>query len=145
MIVSSFNVRGLGGVLKRSRIRQLVHINKIEFLAIQETKLEVISESLCYSLWGSSDCDWVFLPSEGRSGGILSIWRKSQNSLVFSFVGDGFVGVCLEWGVLKSICFVINVYSKCDISSKRRLWNNLLNCKRGLGVGRWCVVGDFNA
>jgi hypothetical protein len=25
------------------------------------------------------------------------------------------------------------------------LWNNLLNYKRGLGDGRWCVVGDFNA
>jgi hypothetical protein len=25
------------------------------------------------------------------------------------------------------------------------LWKNLLNCKRGIGNGRWCVVGDFNA
>jgi hypothetical protein len=40
---------------------------------------------------------------------------------------------------------VVNVYSKCDISAKRRLWNNLLACKRGIGDGRWCVVGDFNA
>ncbi|CAJ2644334.1 unnamed protein product [Trifolium pratense] len=52
----------------------MIRINNIGFLAIQETKLEVITESLCCSLWGSSDCDWVFLPSEGRSGGILSIW-----------------------------------------------------------------------
>ncbi|KAK2383075.1 hypothetical protein QL285_070564 [Trifolium repens] len=96
----------------------MVRNNKIDFLAIQETKLEVISETLCYGLWGSCDCDWVFLPSEGRSG---------------------------EWGLLKTICFVVNVYSKCDINSKRSLWNNLITCKRGLGGGRWCVVGDFNA
>ncbi|GAU29496.1 hypothetical protein TSUD_360410 [Trifolium subterraneum] len=91
------------------------------------------------------DCDWVFLPSEGRSGGILSIWGKSNNSLIFSFMGEGFVGVCLEWGVRKTICLVINVYSKCDVASKRRLWSNLIDCKRGLGDERWCVVGDFNA
>jgi exonuclease III len=145
MIVSSYNVRGLGGVVKRKRIRDLIRNNKIDFLAIQETKLEVISENLCYGLWGSCDCDWVFLPSEGRSGGILSIWSKPNNSLIFSFMGDGFVGVCLEWGVLKTIFFVVNVYSKCDINSKRVLWNNLITCKRGLGGGRWCVVGDFNA
>jgi hypothetical protein len=60
-------------------------------------------------------------------------------------MGDGFVGVCLEWGLLKTICFVVNVYSKCDLASKRTLWNNIINCKRGLGDGRWCVVGDFNA
>ncbi|CAJ2642584.1 unnamed protein product [Trifolium pratense] len=118
---------------------------KMEWEQKEETKLEVITDSICYSIWGSQDCDWVYLPSVGRSGGILSIWSKSNNSLIFSFKGEGFVGVCLEWGVLKTICFVVNVYSKCDIVSKRRLWNNLLNCKRGLGDGRWCVVGDFNA
>ncbi|MCH87331.1 endonuclease/exonuclease/phosphatase family protein [Trifolium medium] len=84
----------------------MVRQHKIDFLAIQETKLEVISESLCHSLWGSNDCQWVFLPSEGRSGGILSIWSKSHNSLIFSFMGEGFVGVCLERGRLKTICFV---------------------------------------
>jgi hypothetical protein len=81
---------------------------------------------------------------EGRSGGILSIWSKSNNSLIFSFKGDGFVGVCLGWGVLKTICIIVNVYSKCDLASKRSLCSNLLLCKRGLGEGRWCVVGDFN-
>jgi exonuclease III len=144
MIVSSFNVRGLGGVLKRKRIRDMVRSNQIEFLAIQETKLEEISEAMCFGLWGSNDCEWVHLPSEGRSGGILSIWSKSNNSLIFSFKGEGFVGVHLEWGFLKTICFVVNVYSKCDIASKRNLWSNLINFKRGLGDGGWCVVGDFN-
>jgi hypothetical protein len=45
----------------------------------------------------------------------------------------------------KTICIVVNVYSKCDIASKRNLWSNLLICKRGIGEGRWCMVGDFNA
>jgi endonuclease/exonuclease/phosphatase family metal-dependent hydrolase len=31
------------------------------------------------------------------------------------------------------------------MTSKRQLWSNILNCKRGIGDGRWCVVGDFNA
>ncbi|MCH98940.1 endonuclease/exonuclease/phosphatase family protein [Trifolium medium] len=145
MIVSSFNIRGIGGALKRRRIRDMVRVQKIDFLALQETKLEIIPDSVCYKIWGSQDCEWVYLPSVGRSGGILSIWRKSNNSLIFSFKGEGFVGVCLEWGVTKTICFVVNVYSKCDIVSKRRLWSILTNCKRGLGDGRWCVVGDFNA
>jgi hypothetical protein len=91
MIVLSFNVRGLGGVVKHKRIRELVREQHVDFLAIQETKLEVTTDKLCYYLWGDQDCDWAFLPSIGNSGGILSIWRKSVLKLIHSFV---FVGVC---------------------------------------------------
>jgi hypothetical protein len=131
--------------VKRRRIKELVREYKVDFLAIQETKLELVSERLCHYLWGSVDCDWAFLPSEGASGGILSIWGKNNATLIFTFIGEGFVGVCLEWGVLKKICYVVNVYSKCDLASKKRLWNNICMSKLGYGRGRWCVIGDFNA
>ncbi|MCH84550.1 reverse transcriptase, partial [Trifolium medium] len=58
---------------------------------------------------------------------------------------NGFVGVCVEWGASKTKCYVVNVYSKCDLASKRRLWNNIKMSKAGFGSGNWCVVGDFNA
>jgi endonuclease/exonuclease/phosphatase family metal-dependent hydrolase len=73
MIVSSYNVRGLGGVLKRKRIRDMIRNNNIDFLALQETKLEEITDSLCYGLWGSHDCEWVYLPSELNS---VTLWRN---------------------------------------------------------------------
>jgi exonuclease III len=63
MIITSYNVRGLGGLVKRRKIRELIKKQNIQFLAIQETKLEAISDKLCYSLWGSNDCDWSFRPS----------------------------------------------------------------------------------
>jgi mannosylglycoprotein endo-beta-mannosidase len=96
MIVCSYNIRGLGSRVKRSLIKELVLKEKVDFLAIQETKLEAISDGICFSLWGGEDCCWAFLPSEGSSGGILSIWRKSSSKLIFTFSGEGFVGVCLE-------------------------------------------------
>jgi len=72
-------------------------------------------------IMGSEDCDWVFRPSEGSSGDILSIWRKSSATLVSLFQGEGYVGVVLEWGVEKINCIIINVYFICDLSAKRRL------------------------
>ncbi|PNX96151.1 cysteine-rich receptor-like protein kinase, partial [Trifolium pratense] len=113
MIIVSFNVRGLGGKVKKRKVREL-------------------------------DCEWAFLPSEGNSGGILSIWKKDNNLLLFTFTGQGFVGVCLESGIQKKVIFVVNVYAKCDLVSKRRLWENLVMSKRGFGDGAWCFVGDFN-
>lgn len=74
----------------------------MDFFALQETKLEAITPAMCYSLWGGKDCDWVFRPSEGNSGGILLIWRKSSSINLFSFQGEDFLGVCLEWGVEKT-------------------------------------------
>jgi hypothetical protein len=130
--------------VKRRRVRELVVDHKVDFLALQETKLEMISDKLCYSLWGSEDYNWFFLPSDGASGGILSIWGKSNSNLIYTFSGEGFIGVCLEWGVLKTNCFVINVYSKCDLVSKRSLWSSIILSKRHYGSGNWCVVGDFN-
>ncbi|MCI03827.1 frigida-like protein, partial [Trifolium medium] len=47
---------------------------------------------------------------------------SSKGNAVFSFVGPGFVGVCLEWGAARSRCFVVNVYSKCSLAEKRQLW-----------------------
>ncbi|CAJ2673622.1 unnamed protein product [Trifolium pratense] len=145
MIIVSFNVRGLGGRVKMRKVRELVSQQHVEFLALQETKLETISSSLCYYLWGSQDCEWTFLPSEGNSGGILSIWKKDNNLLLFIFTGQGFVGVCLESGIQKKVIFVVNVYAKCDLDSKRRLWENLVMSKRGFEDGAWCFAGDFNA
>jgi len=144
MIVASFNVLGLGGGLKRNKIKQLLRQHNVDFLAIQETKMDSISKSSCASIWGNEDFDWAFLPSEGNSGGILSIWRKSMATLYYTFRGEGFVGVCFDWGIDKQICIIINVYSKCDLADKKRLWARLILARRNLGCGAWCIMGDFN-
>jgi len=112
--------------VKKSKIRDLVRSNNVDFLAVQEPKLEEITPTICYSLWGGEDCDWAYRPSEGNSGGILSLWRKSSAHFLFSFQGEGYVGVCLEWGVEKKRCVVVNVYSKCDLVGRRSLWEALV-------------------
>ncbi|GAU48812.1 hypothetical protein TSUD_406450 [Trifolium subterraneum] len=136
---------GLGSRVKRRKIRDMVRDEQLDFLAIQETKLEVISDALVLALWGNNDCCWSYLPSVGNSGGILSIWNKVKASLVFTFIGDGFVGVCLDLLTENKRCFVINVYAKCSSRDKRTLWSNILMSKRGFGDGLWCIVGDFNS
>ncbi|KAF1893310.1 hypothetical protein Lal_00001766 [Lupinus albus] len=78
MKVATLNVRGLGGVVKKKAVRSLVRSKQIDFLCIQETKLENIDSTLCSKLWVDSDFDWDFLPSIGKSGRILSMWRKEK-------------------------------------------------------------------
>jgi hypothetical protein len=52
MIIASINIRGLGGVVNRKYLKELVRKERLDFLAIQETKLEALSDNLCYNLWG---------------------------------------------------------------------------------------------
>ena len=63
----------------------------------------------------------MFLSSEENSGGILSLWSKSNSNILFSYTGDSFVGVCFEWGMMKTMNFVVNVYSKCHLMENKRL------------------------
>jgi exonuclease III len=131
MIMRSFNVRGLGSRVKRAKIHDVVCSEHVDFLAIQETKMEVISNSLISNIWGSGDFDWCCLPAVGNSGDILSIWNKLKASLVFTFIRDGFVGVCLHLLAEDRKCFVVNVYAKCNLRDKRSLWNNIIMSKEG--------------
>jgi hypothetical protein len=60
-----------------------------------------------------------------------------------SFSGDGFLGIRVEKeGVVMNL---VNVYSPCSISGKKKLWDDLVCIKRQSGGGEWCVGGDFNA
>lgn len=48
---------------------------------------------MVYSIWGYEDCQWSALDSIGQSGGILTIWRKEVFCPVFTFRGQGFLGI----------------------------------------------------
>ena len=42
----------------------------------QETKMQYVPRSTIVSMLGSEFADYVFLPSEGASGGILVAWKN---------------------------------------------------------------------
>jgi hypothetical protein len=50
-------------------------------------------------------------------------------------MGDGFVGVCLDLIEEKRRCFVVNVYAKCNLHDKRKLWSDILMSNRVLARG----------
>ncbi|XP_058751026.1 uncharacterized protein LOC131624048 [Vicia villosa] len=143
MNLVTFNVRGCGNFVKRSRIRQLLLRGKTKMCFIQETKLENMKEELVRSMWGHSAFEWSAKGSEGRSGGISTIWKKDIITHVFSFRGNGFLGIhAIRKG---KICYFINVYSPCAASAKKELWPELLKLKDSFAEGEWIVGGDFIA
>ena len=97
---------------------------------------------MIHNLWGHTDVEWVAKKSNGLSGGLLSVWNKDLFSFRYSFTGDGFLGVCVEWKA--GLLYIVNVYSSCNISGKRKLWTDLIDFKLNNEPGEWCLGGDFN-
>lgn len=115
MKIGSLNIRGLGAEIKKKKIRSFIKEEKLDFMVIQETKIESIDRQFCEQLWGGNDCAWLSLPAIGNTGGLLSLCNANLGNLMFSFLGSGFCSVCLEWGSKKIKCFVVNIYSLCTI------------------------------
>ena len=48
------------------------------------------------------------------------------------------------WKGMDKAINLVNVYSHCAFNEKLALWEELLQLRRTVGEGLWCVVGDFN-
>lgn len=75
-------------------------------------------------------------------GGLLTPWKIGKMDVLNNFKGDGFLEIKILWK--NSIYYVDNIYSSCDLSKKKRFWNNLLLLKENFKDGKWIMGGDFN-
>ncbi|KAL8506727.1 hypothetical protein ACS0TY_017576 [Phlomoides rotata] len=66
MKMMTYNIRGLGSKVKRREIKKIIRD--------QETKLEVINDVVCKSVWGEGHVEWAYRKAEGRAGGFISLW-----------------------------------------------------------------------
>ena len=73
MNIMSFNSCGLGAN-KCKAIAKLCNKHKVSFLGIQELHSTKIDQFKVKSMWGNFQYEYVERPSNGRSGGLVSIW-----------------------------------------------------------------------
>lgn len=143
MIFLSWNIRGLGARVKRSALRKLINMHDPHFIAIQESKLEEVSSKLIRTVWKGCDIDWIFSPSVGNSGGIISLWSKSYLNVSTSHITRNWVAI---HGTLLSgnhECMIINVYNPCTIDARAIVWREISDHIKESNVP--CIImGDFN-
>jgi len=54
--------------------------------------------------------EWIFYPTMGNSGGILSILCNA-NIKPFSPFEVDFLGVCIDWNASDNYWFMVNIYA----------------------------------
>ncbi|GJS24794.1 RNA-directed DNA polymerase, eukaryota [Tanacetum coccineum] len=139
----SLNVQGLGKKSKKDWIRELCIKHRVNFLSIQETKMESIDLFSIKAIWGNLNFDYVMSPSVGFSGGIVCVWDPSLFSKHHVSKSDYFVAIMGTWTPSSTKLLLISVYAPQELSEKRALWNYLRNL-----IDRWdgdtIIMGDFN-
>ncbi|GJR31199.1 RNA-directed DNA polymerase, eukaryota [Tanacetum coccineum] len=71
---------GLTHKAKKDWVKELCTKNKVNFMGLQETKMEAINLFDVRACWGNANFDCVHSDSVRKSGGILCIWDTSSFS-----------------------------------------------------------------
>jgi exonuclease III len=111
-------------------------------VCLQETKMQYIARSTLVSVLGSEFTEYVFLPSDGASGGILVAWKNHLRYTDASRVDNHSVSIQFhkqEGGTWWLTC----VYGPQGDEEKISFLQELRNVREGCN-GPWVVAGDFN-
>ncbi|XP_058765931.1 uncharacterized protein LOC131639452 [Vicia villosa] len=137
------NIRGGGSLIKRKSISNIIIQGKADIFLIQELKLKEVGIEVAGSLWQKESIGWSFSASEGRSGGLITLWKEYFMSAILSFRGIGYLGTKLNWK--GSTIYIVNIYSPCSIQGRKDLWKEIIGLRDKFSNGEWLVGGDFNS
>nr|GFA77639.1 RNA-directed DNA polymerase, eukaryota [Tanacetum cinerariifolium] len=143
MNIISINIQGLGNKTKKGWIQELSVKHKLNFIAIQETKMESVSYMDVKAMWGNSNFDFVCSDSQRNSGGILCIWEMSVFRKDHVTISDSFIAIYGTWLPTNSKLLLVSIYAPQQAAYKWVLWEYML-----ILLGRWngdaILMGDFN-
>lgn len=77
----------MGNKDKRMAINHVIRGAKPDLLCFQETKIQIMSDSLVAEVWGARTSAWLVLLAMGASRGILLIWDINKVEVLDSEVG----------------------------------------------------------
>ena len=74
MKIRSWNVRGLGRLAKRRKIRKILHERAVDMALLQETKPLSVANLRIKSLWPRDKREFMSVDAAGLSSGLICIW-----------------------------------------------------------------------
>ena len=143
MILISWNVRGLNARIKKSSLRKLISSHDPKFIFIQETKIETFNSKNINSIWKDSNVEWLFSPSNGNSGGLLTLWKKDFFVMESHKIEKNWIAIVGSIPSLKFKGCLINVYNPCCREERVVIWDDLVKFHEN-PIPPSLFLGDFN-
>ncbi|XP_022030238.1 uncharacterized protein LOC110931139 [Helianthus annuus] len=144
MNVLSWNIHDLGISSKADWIRGIHLKHEVSFMLIQETQFVSLDSVELGRFWGNTDYMFDWVPSGGRSGGLLSIWDPNVFSMEVVVKSSNYLLISGKVKGSGVATHVLNVYAPQHFVDKRVLWSEIGGLV-GEGEGMWIVAGDFNS
>ncbi|GKA93538.1 RNA-directed DNA polymerase, eukaryota [Tanacetum coccineum] len=110
---------------KKDWVKELCIKNKVNFLVIQETKMENMEDLCVRQCWGNLAFDHVHSDAVGNSGGILYVWDPNSFGKSNVTLSDYFVISRGHWRLTGQKMMIIAVYAPQDSKEKQTLWDYL--------------------
>ncbi|GJX96364.1 RNA-directed DNA polymerase, eukaryota [Tanacetum coccineum] len=133
----------LGHKTKKEWVKELNIKHNVNFLVLQETKMDQITHMDVKFMWGNSNYQFVSSDSVGNSGGILCVWEATVFKKDYVTVLDNFIAIYGTWISCNSKVLNVVIYAPQQPSHKRVLWKYILTL-----LVRWngetIIMGDFN-
>ena len=143
MIILSWNIRGLGAKIKRSSIRNLINKHHPQVVFIQESKIENLTQKTINSIWKDSQIKWASSPSQGNSGGIVSLWDSSFFQLELLESEKHWIAISGHIPSIDLKCSLINIYCPCTIDERASVWQSIAEYQRSSQLP-CLILGDYN-
>ena len=93
MKIFSWNLRGLGGFEKRREVNNMEREKSLFILCLQELKLSVVNDLVCKAIWNDNSVDFSYQPSNGASGGLITLWNLNEVEVWSSFNMEHVLGI----------------------------------------------------
>nr|GEZ49705.1 RNA-directed DNA polymerase, eukaryota [Tanacetum cinerariifolium] len=117
-----YDMDGLGHKMKKEWVQELNLQHKVNFLTLQETKMDRITHMDVKLIWSNSNYQFVSSDSVGNSGGILCIWEATVFKKAYVTVSDNFIAIYETWISNNFKVLIVVVYAPQSLALKRALW-----------------------
>ncbi|XP_026398793.1 uncharacterized protein LOC113294624 [Papaver somniferum] len=142
--VISWNIRGLNAFERMVALKNLVMAQKCTICLIQDTKMMKMDHWVIQNILYDGEFDWMYFPSVGASGGLLTVWDKSKLVKEGERVRMNNISTLFtlkdNWDKL----VVCNLYSPCEYT-EREVFRKDLEEIKNWWEGPMCYGGDVNA
>ncbi|KAL4333560.1 hypothetical protein GQ457_07G011560 [Hibiscus cannabinus] len=116
--------------------------SEVEVL-LHETNKVTWSKKEVRKLWPDDEFDFRMVESDGRAGGLISIWDTNCFRAESEIVNSIFFLITGKWIQSDTLVNLINMYVPCVASNQLSLWNELIILK-STDSAFWLAGGDFN-
>lgn len=141
--IVSWNVRGINSVTRWNAIRSKIMEFKCDVLCLQETKRETFNETYLRSFCPTNFNQFNFVPSNGNSGGLVTIWNKDKFKGEPIFQNRFAQYIELQCKLSGESWIITNIYAPCTPEGKLQFLNWFKRIEMQ-DEQRWLIVGDFN-